>query len=119
MKLDDLELKKDNKTLTFSLDSIDYTYNVLTRDLKKGDSTEKEDKNSWVTYSPDSTYISFAKNHNLYLMEAGDKDSVEIQLTTNGERWFSYQRKHGDTTSDKRLRARASWFKDSKKIIAC
>jgi len=116
LKLDDLELKKDNKTLTFSLDSIDYTYNVLTRDLKKGDSTEKEDKNSWVTYSPDSTYISFAKNHNLYLMEAGDKDSVEIQLTTNGERWFSYQRKHGDTTSDKRLRARASWFKDSKKI---
>ena len=47
-------------------------------------------------------------------MEVGDEDSVEIQLTEDGERWFSYQWSQGDTTSDKRMRARATWFKDSK-----
>ena len=45
-------------------------------------------------------------------MEVGDEDSVEIQLTEDGEKWFSYQWRHGDTTSDKRMRARATWFKD-------
>ena len=51
-------------------------------------------------------------------MEVGDQDSVEIQLTEDGERWFSYQWRQGDTTSDKRMRARATWFKDSKKIYS-
>ena len=51
-------------------------------------------------------------------MEVGDEDSVEIQLTTDGERWFSYQWKHGDTTTDKRFRSRATWFEDSKKLYA-
>ena len=52
---------------------------------------EEED---WATYAPDSSYIVFAKDHNLFLMEVGDKDSIEIQLSKDGERWFSYQRKH-------------------------
>ena len=60
---------------------------------------------NWANYAPDSSYMVFAKNHNLYLMEVGDEDSVEIQLTEDGERWFSYQWRHGDTTADKRMRA--------------
>ena len=51
-------------------------------------------------------------------MEVGDEDSVEIQLTEDGEKWFSYQWRHGDTTSDKRMRARATWFKDSQKLYS-
>ena len=84
----------NNKTLIFNLVSIDYNYNIITKKLVKKDSTDKEEKNKWASYSPDSTYIAFAKNHNLYLMEVGDDDSVEIQLTSDGVRWFSYQRKH-------------------------
>ena len=117
LELDGLELKKDNRTLVFNIDSIEYKYDIINKTLKKGDTIPKEEKNAWANYSPDSTYIVFSKNHNLYLMEVGDEDSVEIQLSEDGERWFSYQWKHGDTTSDKRMRARARWFKDSKKYI--
>ena len=118
LELEDLELEEDNKTLTFSVDSIEYKYNILSKNLIKGDSVSEEEDNEWARYSPDSTYMVFAKNHNLFLMEVGDEDSVEIQLTTDGERWFSYQWKHGDTTTDKRFRSRATWFEDSKKLYA-
>ena len=48
-------------------------------------------------------------------MEVGDEDSVEIQLTEDGENG-SPTSAYGDTTSDKRMRARATWFKDSQKL---
>jgi len=92
LELEDLELEEDNKTLTFSVDSIEYKYNILSKNLIKGDSVNEEEDNEWARYSPDSTYMVFAKNHNLFLMEVGDEDSVEIQLTIDGERWFSYQK---------------------------
>ncbi len=112
-----LKLEDDNRTLTFMVDSIDYHFDINTKLLTKGDSTEKADKRlRWASYAPDSSYIAFARQHNLYLMEVGDEDSTEIQLTEDGERWFSYQASSGDTTSDKRLRANVRWFKDSKKL---
>lgn len=112
-----LKLEDDNKTLTFMVDSIDYHFDINSKLLTKGDSTEKADKRlRWASYAPDSSYIAFARQHNLYLMEVGDEDSTEIQLTEDGERWFSYQASSGDTTSDKRLRANVRWFKDSKKL---
>ncbi|KYG73819.1 MULTISPECIES: S9 family peptidase [Roseivirga] len=113
-----LELEEDNRTLTFMVDSIDYHFDLNSKVITKGDSTEKAEKrNNWATYSPDSTYISFAKNHNLYLMKADDPDSTEIQLTEDGERWFSYAWNQGDTTSDERSRARARWFEDESKMF--
>lgn len=118
LNLKGLKLEDDNETMTFHIDSIDYHFNINTKFISKGDSTEKADKRlNWASYNPDSTYIAFARKHNLYLMEVGDADSTEIQMTTDGERYYSYQRDHGDTTSDKRLRARVGWFKDSKKFF--
>ncbi|MDV7399966.1 DPP IV N-terminal domain-containing protein, partial [Arthrospira platensis SPKY1] len=76
----------------------------------------KKPDERWASYSPDSTWIAFAKNHNLYVMRANDPDSTEIQLSTDGERWYSFQSSDGDTTSNKRLRARVRWFEDSKKL---
>lgn len=117
LNLKALKLEDDNKTLTFMVDSIDYHFDINSKLLSKGDSTEKEDKRlRWASYAPDSSYIAFARQHNLYLMEVGDEDSTEIQLTEDGERWFSYQASSGDTTSDKRLRPNVRWFKDSKKL---
>ena len=118
LKLDELELNDDNRTLTFQIDSIQYEYDIYRKTLRRGDTIPEEEKNNWASYAPDSSYMVFAKNHNLYLMEVGDEDSVEIQLTEDGERWFSYQWRHGDTTADKRMRARATWFEDSKKIYS-
>ena len=118
LDLDELELDKDNRTLTFQIDSIQYRYDIYNKSLVRGDTIPEEEKNDWATYAPDSSYMVFAKNHNLFLMEVGDEDSVEIQLTEDGEKWFSYQWRHGDTTSDKRMRARVTWFKDSQKLYS-
>jgi len=118
LNLDEIELEDDNRTLTFHIDSVQYEYDIYRKTLKVGDTISEDEKSEWASYAPDSSYMVFAKNHNLYLMEVGDEDSVEIQLTEDGERWFSYQRRHGDTTSDKRMRARATWFEDSKKIYS-
>ncbi|MEP1305293.1 MAG: DPP IV N-terminal domain-containing protein [Balneola sp.] len=118
LELKNLELEDDNRTLSFMVDSMDYTYDLNTKMIVQGDSTEKADKRlDWATYSPDSTYIAFAKNHDLYIMRADDEDSTEIRLSEDGEKWYSYQADHGDTTSNKRLRSRARWFEDEKKLF--
>lgn len=118
LPLKGLDFKEDGKTLKFQVDEFNYEYNVNTRLLTQKDSVKtKKDNNNWATFSPDSTYLLFAKKHNLYLMKNGDKDSVEIQLTTDGEPFCSYAYNERDTSS-KRTWAKAHWFKDSKKIYA-
>jgi len=109
--------KKSSTKFTFEIDSIQFLYNISTRALSIKD-TIRKDKNlaRWATYSPDSTWIAFAKNHNLYLMKANDKDSVEVQLTTDGELNYGYEGYRSDTTKDKRVRSGARWFKDETKL---
>ena len=56
----------------------------------------------WVTISPDGQTIVFARNHNLYMMDAAnyakaqkkanDSSIVETRLTTDGEEYYSYAR---------------------------
>ena len=116
LDLKDFEYDTDKERFTFHVDSIEFTYNVNGNDLIKGDSLDKEERENWATYSPNSTYIAFAKDHNLYIMRSDDPDSTEIQLTEDGERWFSYQADQGDTTSNERLRSRARFFDDEQKI---
>jgi len=112
-----LEFEKNSKSsFTFEMDELKFRYNLKTKWVSQIDSVKKEKKDAWKSYSPDSTYIVFARQHNLYMMKADDADSTEVQLTTDGERWFSYQSKEGDTVSDKRLKAYVSWFKDEKKF---
>ena len=116
MPLRDLEFKKDGKTLKFVVDEFNYEYNIDSRLLAQKDSVKvKKRENHWGIYSPDSTYILFAKKHNLYLMKTGDKDSVEIQITHDGEPFHSYASNERDTSS-KRTWASARWFKDSKRF---
>lgn len=116
LPLRDLEFKKDGKTLKFVVDEFNYEYNIDSRLLAQKDSVKvKKRENHWGIYSPDSTYILFAKKHNLYLMKAGDKDSVEIQITHDGEPFHSYASNERDTSS-KRTWASARWFKDSKRF---
>ncbi len=116
LPLKDFKYDTDNKLFTFNVDSIKFTYNINGNKLVKGDSLKKEEREFWASYSPDSTWIAFAKNHNLFVMRADDPDSTEIQLTEDGERWYSYQASDGDTTSNKRLRSRVRWFEDSEKF---
>jgi dipeptidyl aminopeptidase/acylaminoacyl peptidase len=106
----------DRQLFSFHVDSIEFKYYIDRNELVKGDSLEAETREPWATYSPDSTWIAFARQHDLYVMRADDPDSTEIRLTEDGERWYSFQQNHGDTTSTERLRARVNWFEDSKKL---
>ncbi len=117
LPLKKIEFEKDSKSaFTFEMDELKFRYNRLNQTVAKIDSVKKETKDKWKSYSVDSTYIVFAKNHNLFLMRADDTDSTEVQLTEDGERWFSYQSDAGDTATDKRLKTWVSWFKDEKKL---
>lgn len=116
LPLKSFEYDTDKNLFTFHVDSIKFTYNLNGNKLVKGDSLKKEEDEKWANFSPDSSWIAFAKDHNLYVMAANDPDSTEIQLTEDGEIWYSYQADDSDTTSNKRLRTRANWFEDSKKF---
>lgn len=109
--------KKSTTKLTFVVDSIKFLFDITTQKLVIKDILFKEKKKpSWPSYSSDSTWFAYAKNHNLYIMKAKDKDSIEIQLTTDGERYYSYARNSEDTTRNKKVRANVDWFKNSKKL---
>lgn len=118
LPLEDFEYNVKDKIFTFHVDSINFKYRLDNDQLIKGDSLKDEPDDDWATYSPDSTWIAYAKNHNLYLMQADDPDSTEYQLTTKGERWYSFQADEGDTTSNEKLRSIARWFEDSEKLYA-
>jgi dipeptidyl aminopeptidase/acylaminoacyl peptidase len=112
--------KKSTTKFTFMVDSIKFFFDFSKQKLTIKDTIGKEKKKpNWATYSPDSIWIAYAKNHNLFLMKAKDKDSVEYQYTTDGERYYSYAGYGGseDTTKNKKFRANVDWFKNSKKII--
>ena len=113
-----LEFEKESTTkFTFQVDSIQFLYNITSRELVIKDTiSKKKELNRWASYSPDSTWIAFAKNHNLFLMKANDPDSVEIQLTTDGVLHYGYEGYRSDTTKDKRVRSGARWFKDETKL---
>jgi dipeptidyl aminopeptidase/acylaminoacyl peptidase len=116
LDLDGFNYDTDREEFTFHVDSIEFVWDIDENNLIQGDSLEAEERENWATYSPDSTYIAFARNHNLYIMRSDDPDSTEVQLSEDGEKWFSYQASQSDTTSDERLRSRAQFFDDETKI---
>lgn len=94
----------------------------------------------WASLSPDKKWVVFARNHNLFMMDADnyakalkkadDKTIEEIQLTTDGEEYYSFARRlteeekkelQKDEKDRKDYRVPAIsliWSKDSKKF-AC
>ncbi len=81
-----------------------------------GDIKKKNNENLFYKTSPDKKWIIYAKNHNLFLNKAGDRFDKETQLTSDGEKWFSYATEDGNDPDGKRVKTVAKWFKDSKKI---
>jgi hypothetical protein len=113
--------KKSTTKFTFIVDSVKFIFDISTQKLAIKDTIKKEKKKpAWPTYSPDSLWIAYAKNHNLFLMKAKDKDSVEIQLTTDGERYYSFagNRFTEDTVKNKKVKANVEWFKNSRKLYS-
>ncbi|TAL63734.1 MAG: S9 family peptidase, partial [Bacteroidetes bacterium] len=111
--------KKSTTKFTFMVDTLRFNFDISTQRLALKDTVPKNKKKpAWPTYSPDSTLIVYAKNHNLFLMKAKDKDSVEIQLTTDGERYYSFAGSSNseDTAKNKKVKANVDWFRNSKKV---
>ena len=119
LPIKNLKFKDDNKSFNFEIDSFKFEYKLADKAITLVDTIEKEKKKDdrWMNYNKDSTWIVFARKHNLFLMKAKDKDSVEYQLTTDGERYYSWQSDGEDTTSTKRLRASARWMEGNKKFF--
>lgn len=117
-----LKFKDDNLSFNFEVDSFKFEYTLADKQVKIVDTLDRKKEEakrkteSWMNYNEDSTWIVFARKHNLFLMKAKDKDSVEYQLTTDGEKHYSWQADDSDTVTTKRLRASVRWFKENKKF---
>ncbi|MFC2120878.1 DPP IV N-terminal domain-containing protein [Bacteroidota bacterium] len=120
-----LKFEDDNNSFKFEIDSFQFEYVVKTNVISIVDTIKKEDPDPtkrWKTYSPDSTWITFAMNHNIYIMDGDETDSMNyVQLTFDGEKDYSFGRSYGRGDDDKedttkRSGARVSWFKDETKF---
>lgn len=122
-----------------------FEFDVNTQTVRElSDYEHPDDHPAWANVSPDGQRVVFARNHNLFMItgaeyeeildarrgKEGDaaeaaEDSVtvnEVQLTTDGEIWFSYMgNSSGRGVNDvdkeeewaKRNRASLSWSHDS------
>lgn len=118
LKLSEPEISEDGSVLTFGLDGKKFEYNLLTKNAKQlPEEKPGPDMYTWMYFSPDSNYILYAKNHNLFVRgnKAKGRDTTEIQLTTEGELFYSYARNDEDTTSGETETA-ARWFKNSGQV---
>lgn len=111
-----------------------FEYDLQNGELRLLEDFEKPKKDKrWATIAPDSSYVLFARNHNLYWMDMenylkakkDEKDStiVENQWTEDGEEYYSYARgQRGQSNvdleknKDKRQRVSVIWSPDSKKF---
>ena len=117
-----LEFDKKGSSFTFDYAKHKYRYDMKTEEVTKLDTViNKGFGESWKKYSPDSTYILFAQCHNLYVMGNKDKgkDTTKVQLTSDGEKYFSYFKEEEEVGTDTFPAAPvAVWMKDSKKVYA-
>ena len=121
LRISNMEFSKDLTKMTFSMDGR-YEFDFKTKKvqaLEKKDHSEEDDEviYSWMTFSPDRKYILYAKGHNLYIRgnKAKGVDTTEVQLTTDGEKYYSFARNSEDDRKDE-AETNARWFKDSRHI---
>jgi len=124
-KSDKSKKKKDKKTYYFEFDLASKKL-VLLDDYKK-----PKENPEWANISPNGEYVVYSKNHNLYWMDKenyekakkNEKDStiVEHQLTTDGEKYYSYgsswrgeDNVEEQKNKDKRKYAYVTWSHDSR-----
>lgn len=131
-KKDDAKDKKKKKKKVAKVWHFEYNLNskklVLVDDFPK----EKEDMD-WASIAPDSSYVLFSKQHNLYWMDKenflkaqkDEKDStiIETQWTTDGEEDYAYggsnrgvDNVEEEENKDKRKRIRVVWSPDGSKF---
>lgn len=101
---------------SFSKGGVDFHYNIKTRELKKMEHDQAcrfypPTPPFWLRFSPDSNFRVYAYQHNLYLLSK--QDTIPVQLTTDGERYYSYSNQK-DSDSDKNTTPNIVWAGNSK-----
>jgi dipeptidyl aminopeptidase/acylaminoacyl peptidase len=155
-----LNFTKDHKAIRFTVDSSRYEWHLVTEEIRsmgrppRGDSLPPDEERTeggggrggrgggrggggpnqdFRNFSPDSTAFVFAKEHNLYVVEVGKPDT--IQITRDGERNYSFGfrdtstvqqqddddddeqgggRQGGRGNRDPRVRPNVTWSPDSR-----
>jgi dipeptidyl-peptidase 4 len=83
--------------------TLHFEYEIATGKVTYVDDYKEEARNPrWASFSPDKKTVVFARNHNLFMMDAAnfakaqknanDSSIVEVQLTRDGEDHYSYAR---------------------------
>lgn len=116
-----LDFAKDGKSFAFSFEGDDYEYDLITRKLSEKILQEKKRRSfpSGHLLSPDSCYLIYAKDHNLYCYGNRNKgmDTTVIQLTTDGELHNSYA-KYPEAASGTEDLPKGRWLKNSRVFLA-
>ena len=70
-----------------------------------------------MKYSPDRKYLVYVKKHNLYVKGNGEMgmDTTEVQLTTDGVRYYSYAH-DGGTDEEGEVMSDICWCPDSRHL---
>ena len=97
--------RRANRTLHFEYDLATARVTLLE------DYTDEPRPPRWASMSPDGKTIVFARNHNLFMMDADnyakalkkadDPTIVETQLTTDGEEHYSYGRSRARSSNQR------------------
>ena len=125
-----------------------FRYSLLTQNLSEIPSWQAPDNHpAWASVSPDGQTIVYGKKHNLYKMTRAEYQKVldarrgktgaaadsadwkvvvqETQLTTNGEKDYSWMASDFGSSddealkaADRRKRADVTWSRDSKRFTA-
>lgn len=116
---DTLKSAEEIKKLTNKKDTIKkklfyLEYNLQNQVLRElSDTTKEKSRQSWASFSPDTTKVYYAKNYNIYWMDYAnflkaqkdEKDStiVENQITKDGIQYYAWGGdEYSVTTTDKK-----------------
>jgi dipeptidyl-peptidase-4 len=104
------EFSDDRNYLIFTVNSLQYKYDIRNNVCKKEKQRKRPDRDTMV--SPDGTRSAFIRDHNLWVrsLDTGE----ETQLTTDGVKDFGYATNNAGWTKSER--PVLLWSPDSKKI---
>ncbi|WP_203558310.1 DPP IV N-terminal domain-containing protein [Bacteroides sp. 224] len=82
----------NDSILYFQYKGTEFEFNIHTQNLQKQEKKHSQrsvpKSNIFGSYSPDSTYVVYAENYNMYITNT--KKATTTQLTNDGEKYYSY-----------------------------
>ena len=113
---------KDNETIRIDFDRGFYAYNIRTKVLKQLNEKPAYGNSDpyWMKYSPDSLYFLYASKDNLYFVgnQKKGQDTIPVQLTTDGEPNYTFNREDEGMMEGRFGAESAHWIPGSHRFYA-